>query len=183
VAITKSSTTYNSNNPTADPHAVCFTSESSILVCNSVPCYVALAAGWVGIARFGRYEAKKSLVISITVSSQLSSCYSKVHIDSIRPKLPATTILLIGPSVAVALPKSCQSSMKATTARLVGFDNWQFGSVVRNYPASTIFCPGLFDVDASQTFDHNNSTSGSALNILDTSRQFEHKYSFGPSSV
>ena len=171
------------NNPTVDVHAVRVTSESSILVPNSVPYPVALAAGWVGITRFGRYEAKTSSDISIAASSQLRSCYSEVHVDSIGPKLPASTVFLIGPSIAVALAKTCQSSMKATTAKLVGFDNWQFGSTGRNNTASTIFCPGLFDADASQNFDHNDLNSGSTLDILDTFGQSDHKYSFGLSLV
>jgi len=90
---------------------------------------------------------------------------------------------LIGPSVAVALAKARQSSMKAITAKLVGFNNWQCGSTGRNYLASIIFCPGLFEVDASQTFDHINSNSDSSLGIFNTSGQSARKFSFGLSLV
>ena len=148
-----------------------------------MPCPVALSAGWVGIARFGRYKANKSLVISIAASSRLRSCYSKVRVHSIGLNLPASTIFLIGLSVVVALVKACQSSMKATTAKLVGFDNWQFSSTGRNNPASTIFCPGLFGVDTPQTFDYNNPNSGSSLAVVDISGRLEHKHSFGLSLV
>ena len=161
--------------PAVDPHAARFVFESIILARESVPCPVALAAGCVGIARFGRYKAKKSLVISIAASSRLRSYHSKVRVDNIGPNLPAFTVFLIGPSVAVASAKACQSSMKATTAKLVGFDNWQFRSTGRNNPASTIFCPGLFDADASQTFDHNDFNSGYSLDILDTYGQSDRK--------
>ena len=75
VVIAETSTKNNSKKasmmdaPAVDPHAARFVFESIILARESVPCPVVLAAGWVDIARFGRYKAKKSLVISITASS------------------------------------------------------------------------------------------------------------------
>ena len=75
VAIAGTSTNYNSKNastmdaPTVDPHAVCFIFESITLACESVPSPAALAAGWVGFAKFGGYKVKNTLLISIAVSS------------------------------------------------------------------------------------------------------------------